>query len=163
MAHSTFGVTAAILQSDLLPHYTLSATSSPTDTRVAQIINRKAAIVSGLVDALGLNAAALDAAGEPIAFYFCQRLVLVGVAADVALAFVGRATSEGLVFSWLREWNDGLKSLRDPTLAKSMLSDALTTAHAPFIRTHIQESGDTPTVASDILVEDPVFTADMDL
>mgnify|MGYP001565818052 CR=1 FL=1 len=164
MAFSTFGITAAIVQSDALPNHTLNATSSPTDTRVAQLINRRAARVSGLVDQRGIDASALDAAGEPTAFYACQRLVLVGAAIDVALAFTGRAPDDGLVAAWRQEWREGIEALSGPG-AKAFLGDALTRATATGLspRTHIQHGSDTPSGSADVEIDVPAFLRDMDL
>ena len=163
MAASTFGVTAALLQSDMFPHYTFSATSHPTSTAVGTIITRAGAVVSGLVDARGLNANALDATGEPIAYYFCQRLTLVGAALDVARAFTGSGAPGELVDTLRREWMDGLKALRDPQLGKAMLVDAYGSATAGRIRTHVQDTSSLPTTSTDLSIDDPEFTGGMDL
>ena len=162
MAFSTFGVTAATLQSDLLPQYTLDASSRPTSTRVAEIINRRAAKVSGLVDALGIDSSGLDSDGEPIAYYYCQRLVMVGAAADVAAAFAGRKPADGLVETWRSEWREGCEDLAGPR-AKALLRDAITASSPLIMRTHIQHGSDRPSAAGDIEIADPAFVRDMDL
>ena len=163
MAISLFSVTAAVLASDLLPTYTLGAATNPTDTRALEIIRRRAAMVSGAVDALGLDASALDATGEPIAFYFCQRLVLVGAAADVALAFTGHVPSDGLVSGWRSEWEDGMRTLRDPQRAKAALHDAVGATFANQIRTHVQAAGSVASEDTDVALDAPEFSAGMDL
>lgn len=164
MAYSAFGATAALLQSDMLPHYAFSATSSPTSTRVETIIARRAARVSGLVDMAGLDASALDVVGEPIAFYFCQRLTLVGAAIDVALAFTGGQRSDDLVEAWRKEWDEGIGTLRGPGL-RAALADAVTagTVTGRGFRSHVQHGSDVPSAAGDVGVDEPTFTQDMDL
>ena len=164
MAYSAFGATAAILASDLMPNQTLGATSSPSTTNIdARIIPRRAARVSGLVDALGLDSSALDSTDEPISYWFLQRLVLVGTAVDVALAFTGQAPDGEMVDAWRDEWQDGLAALSDPRQAKVLLVDALTTTSPLLLRTHIQHGGQTPSTSGDIEVDDPIFVRDMDL
>ena len=162
MPISLFGSTAAILASDLLPTYTFGASSNPTDTRALEILRRRAAIVSWMVDALGLDASALDATGEPISYYYCQRLVLVGGAADVALAFTGHAPADGLVAALRAEWEEGMRTLRDPQRAKAALADSYGATSANGIRTHVQAHG-ALTGDSDVELDEPEFTQDMEL
>ena len=161
MAVVEFGVTATILGTDCFPNYTFGATSSPTSTRIASIITRRAAEISGRLRALGLDPSTFTTTGE--AYQACQRILLAGCAADVALAFVGRTVQDSLVWSWKSEWRDGMKALGSAQTAKALLADAITTSTGGFIRTHIQDGGDEPTSASDIVIDDPSFTAGMDL
>lgn len=164
MAYSAFSVTATLLQSDVFPTYpAFSATTQPTSTAVGTIIQRRAALVCGYVDALGLDASAIDSTGEPLSFYFLQRLVLVGSAIDVAAAFTGKSRGDGLVGTWRQEWNDGIKRLADVRQAKVALVDAFSTSRPGYIRTHIQHGSQTPSGSSDVLIDNPEFTADMDL
>lgn len=163
MPLATFSVTSALLQSDCFPHYTFGATSHPTATAVGTIITRKGAQVSALVQALGIDPSTLDAVGEPVAFSLLQRLVLVGAAYEVALAFTGRGVPGEVVDTWRREWRDGIKDLSDARTARAILVDAYGAATAGRIRTHVQSTSSLPTTSTDLEIDDPEFVRDMDL
>jgi len=164
VALNTFGVTAALLQSDLLPHYAFNATSSPTATAVGTIVTRLAARLCGHIQHRGLDPAGIDATGEPLAFYNCQALLLAGVASHVARAFTGKKTAEGLVESWRAEWEEGLKRLATEVGAKEILADALSrSSHSGYVHSHVHAGSDRPTTVGDIEIDDPEFVRDMDL
>ncbi len=163
MPVSVFGATAALLQSDYFPHYTFGATSHPTSTAVGTVLTRVGAIVSGRVQGLGLDPSAIDNTGEPIAYQFCQDLVLAGAAYRVGLAFTGRGMPGDVVDTWRRAFRDGLKDLSDARTARVVLVDAYGAATAGRIRTHVQEASTRPTATSDIEIDDPEFVRDMDL
>ncbi len=162
MAFSTFGITSAVVQSDFLPQYTIDANSTPATARVTELINRRAARISGLVDALGLDASSLDSTDEPIAFYFCQRLVGCGAAVDVYKAFTGKKVADGPAEAWRDEWEEGLETLSGPG-AKAALKDALGSSSPLLMRSHVQHGNQTPSGSGDVAVEDPIATHMMDL
>ena len=163
MALNLFGVTVTTLGDDCFPKYTFDATSAPTSTRVTEIINRAAALVCGPIQARGLDPASIDATGEPLSYYACQRLVTVGAAVDVSSAITGYRLADGLVDTWRREWTEGRERLENDEKIRLLLPDALTGAHAGAVYTHVQASSDTKRDASDIELPAPVFTSDMDL
>ena len=163
MPIAEFAATATLLQQQYLPQFTFDANSTPTTASVAAIITKKAAEVSGILTSHGIAPDGIDNAGEPISFQYLQDLVLVGTAAHVARAFGGHLTPDELIAQWRREWRDGLAALRDPQLAKQVLADSKGLTTTDYVRTHVQVSGDVPTTAADVDVEDPDFLHGMDL
>ncbi len=158
MAINLFGATEALLESDYLVHYTFTTTSKVTSAAITTILNRKAARISGLVDALGIAPESIDNTDEPISFQNLQDIVLCGTAASVAKAFTGLKSQDGIVAVWQEHWDEGVRLLGDTDSAKALLSDSLTNAAAGFTRTHIQAGNENTTRNSDIDVEDPIFT-----
>jgi len=119
MAINKFGLTAAIVQQRRFPNFTFNSTSSPTDITVENLIENKAAWLSGVLEAVGFTASDIDSTGEPISYYLLQDLLLDGVAYEIHRSFTTqdpeRARAER------ENWERGLERiLNNPEI----LSDA---------------------------------------
>lgn len=152
MAITTFGVTAADVQSTYFPQLgAFTAASNPTALSVARYVNEEAATLMGALAQEGLAAAALVEATYPAAFMWCAETVRLGVACK-AYSVMSQRNPE-----ILKDWRAELKARykRLDEYGYIALGDAPAPAEeANGPRTHIGELN--LTTAEDDLSSDAV-------
>ena len=137
MAVEVFGLTFTNLVSDYWPQFKLTGNSSPTATRMTEIIEKVAAEVNGFVVASGGDPAAIDSTDEPISFFWLQETIGYGAAAQMARAMVG-ANPDGAK-EYQRLYEKRIKLLIDkPNVALADHYDDLTNP-AGSVRSHVED------------------------
>ena len=160
MAISTFGMTNTIIASDYWSQFALSATSTPTSTRVTQMIDRVAAEVNGYVTAMGGTPSDIDSSGEPISYAWLAETVGVGTAAQMGRAMTGGDPE--LAKEYQRQYEKRLKDLRDHP--EIVLADHYDDVSSPAgeVRSHVKKLGYSDR-GSDATTYEPTFRMEDDL
>lgn len=151
MAINLFGVTPESLRSEYLPGSSpFSDATRPTDTDVATMIGRLAAVVSASLASIGVAPEGIEAESFPIAHGWLADTLTLG-----SFVRVARVSSLGLdadtVKAWAGEFEDRLRLLREePAACIPDAYDGLLGGGGE-VRSHV--SGDKPAV-------EPRFTVD---
>jgi len=160
MAVEVFGCTSTIVASDYWPQYAYTANSTPSDTRVTEIIEKVAAEVNGYVVAAGGVPGDIDSVDEPISYYWLQHTIGLGSAAAVGRAMSG--ADPELSQEYQRQFEKRIKEIKtDPA---SVLADHYDDLASPSgeVRSHIKSIGISDAGSDDTTYE-PTFRMEDDL
>lgn len=139
MAVEVFGVTYGIVSSDYWSQFTFTDNSTPTKTRVTEIIAKIAASVSGYVVAVGGTPSEIDSTDEPISYGWLGETIGLGAAAQSGRAMSG--ADPELCREYQRQYEARLKELKNqPEIA---LADHYDDIGSPAgeVRSHVKKLG----------------------
>jgi len=147
MAVAVFGCTNTIVATDYWPQYTFGDNSTPTSTRITEIIEKVAAEVNGYIVAVGGTPGDIDDTEEPISWHWLQHTVGLGAAAAVGRAMTGGDPE--LTKEYQRQYEKRLAELRkNPETALADHYDDITDPSGD-VRSHARDLNLTDTGDAD--------------